>query len=131
MEIQALEREFRYNGVRLADPNPDFTLEQVRDFYANVYPEIVSADIDGPESTANKNIYTFRRAVGTKGGHTLMDMVQDLAALLPVNWLDAADTEFVKDLQEKLHANHVQEVPADDSMRVIALHRAHCEPKAA
>lgn len=68
MDIQNLTREFRYNGVVLADPNQSFTLTQVRDFFANVYPEITSADIEGPEHAGAKAIYTFRRAVGTKGG---------------------------------------------------------------
>ena len=67
MDIQTLEREFRYNGVVLPDPNQGFTLPQVRDFYANVYPEITSADIEGPQQTGAKAVYTFRRAVGTKG----------------------------------------------------------------
>jgi PRTRC genetic system protein C len=67
MDIQNLRREFRYNGVTLSDPNQAFTLLQVRDFYANVYPEITSADIEGPEQVGAKVIYTFRRAVGTKG----------------------------------------------------------------
>lgn len=67
MEITPTEREFRYNAVKLADPSPTMTLVQVRDFYANVYPEIISADIDGPDHVGGKQIYTFRRAVGTKG----------------------------------------------------------------
>ena len=67
MEIQNLIREFTYNGVALGDPSPAFSLEQVRDFYANVYPEITSADIEGPKQVGNKAVYTFRRAVGTKG----------------------------------------------------------------
>jgi PRTRC genetic system protein C len=67
METTILEREFRYNAVMLADPSPAMPLTQVRDFFANVYPEIISADIDGPELVGGKQIYTFRRAVGTKG----------------------------------------------------------------
>lgn len=67
MKTTALIREFRYNAVKLADPSPAMTLVQARDFYANVYPEIISADIDGPELVGDKQIYTFRRAVGTKG----------------------------------------------------------------
>lgn len=31
MKIEQLLREFRYNGVVLADPNQAFTLSQVRD----------------------------------------------------------------------------------------------------
>lgn len=71
MQVNALTREFRYNGVRLDDPNPAFTLPQVRDFYATVYPEIINADIEGPEAVGASNVYTFRRAVGTKGTHPL------------------------------------------------------------
>lgn len=67
MDVQTLAREFRYNGVALPDPGPQFSLEQVRDFYAAMYPEITSAAIEGPESVGAKTVYTFRRAVGTKG----------------------------------------------------------------
>ncbi|CAJ0740877.1 PRTRC system protein C [Ralstonia mannitolilytica] len=69
MEAIQLHREFRYNGVRLADPSPNFTLEQVRDFYANTYPEILNADIEGPAIEGAQQVYTFRRAVGTKGNN--------------------------------------------------------------
>lgn len=68
MKIQELIREFKYNSVKLPDPNPAFTLVQVRDFFANVYPEIISADIEGPEQIGDKQVFSFRRAVGTKGG---------------------------------------------------------------
>ncbi|HWW69675.1 MAG TPA: PRTRC system protein C [Duganella sp.] len=71
MKIQELIREFKYNSVKLPDPNPAFTLVQVRDFFANVYPEIISADIEGPEQVGDKQVYSFRRAVGTKGGAIL------------------------------------------------------------
>lgn len=67
MQTKQLKREFRYNGVRLADPMPSMTIAQVRDFYSATYPEIVNADIEGPETTGDAQVYTFRRAVGTKG----------------------------------------------------------------
>jgi PRTRC genetic system protein C len=73
MDIQTLTREFRYNGVVLPDPGQALSLTQVRDFYANVYPEITSADIEGPQQTGGKQIYTFRRAVGTKGATSPRD----------------------------------------------------------
>lgn len=72
MEVENLIREFRYNGVALPDPGPQHTLEQVRDFYATMYPEITSAAIEGPENIGAKTIYTFRRAVGTKGNDRAM-----------------------------------------------------------
>ncbi|MGT2453746.1 PRTRC system protein C [Cupriavidus basilensis] len=77
MQVQTLTREFRYNGVKLADPSPTFSLQQIRDFYANTYPEIVNAEIEGPDLQGAVQVYTFRRAVGTKGaGLTPADMRQ-------------------------------------------------------
>lgn len=74
MDIQNLTREFRYNGVVLPDPAATLSLPQVRDFYANVYPEITSADIEGPVQTGGKILYTFRRAVGTKGASNVVEL---------------------------------------------------------
>lgn len=65
---QELDRIFRYNSVDLLDPGIQYTAEQVRDFYAPTYPEILNAAIEGPEEKDGKLVYTFRRAVGTKGG---------------------------------------------------------------
>ncbi|AXL49163.1 prokaryotic Ubiquitin family protein [Paraburkholderia caffeinilytica] len=76
MKTETLAREFRYNGAKLTDPSPTFSLHQVRDFYGNTYPEIVNAEIEGPEVVGNKNIYTFRRAVGTKGGAMTLEQLR-------------------------------------------------------
>jgi PRTRC genetic system protein C len=91
MKIDKLVRGFRYNGVRLTDPNRDFSLNQVRDFYANVYPEIISADIEGPEQIGAEQIYTFRKAVGTKGGMNAaqLDRLDGIATnLIEHGWND-------------------------------------------
>jgi PRTRC genetic system protein C len=67
MKTETTTRAFNYQSVDLTDPNPDFTPEQVREFYATIYPEILSAAIEGPEPVGSKLVYTFARAVGTKG----------------------------------------------------------------
>lgn len=67
IKVESLPREFSYNGVALPDPGTGLTLEQVRDVYSASFPEIVTAAIEGPETKAGKLVYTFRRAVGTKG----------------------------------------------------------------
>lgn len=130
MKIESLTREFKYNGVKLADPNPAFTITQVRDFFATVYPEIISADIEGPEQIGAKAIYSFRRAVGTKG-HDLSAMVHNLGDLLHANWLSNPDAEFIKTLQERLHSGQVASVDADDKLRLISMHREYCEARTA
>jgi len=66
MKIEKINREFSYNGVKLADPDLGMTPEGVRDFYSAMYPEIITATIEGPEERNGKLVYTFRKAVGTK-----------------------------------------------------------------
>ena len=67
MEVNKAVRAFTYNKIPLTDPDPKLSIEEVRTFYANIYPEITTAEIEGPEQKDNKLVYTFRRAVGTKG----------------------------------------------------------------
>ena len=67
MKIETLTREFRYNGVLLPDPNPSLSVDQVRDFYATVHPDITTAALEGPEAINNKLVYRFSRAIGAKG----------------------------------------------------------------
>lgn len=83
MKTETLAREFKYNGAKLTDPSPTFSLQQVRDFYGNTYPEIVNAEIEGPEVIGNKNVFTFRRAVGTKGAtDELLSVRQKIDAVM-------------------------------------------------
>ncbi len=102
MKTTTLEREFRYNSVKLADPSPAMSLLQVRDFFANVYPEIISADIEGPELVGDKHVYSFRRAVGTKGRATvtMRQLLADLIALGNARKLSDPDLALVKRLQQ-------------------------------
>ena len=67
MNIKIAEREFSYHGVTLADPNPRFSIEEVRTFYANQFPELISAAITGPETFGDRLRYSFERAIGSKG----------------------------------------------------------------
>lgn len=67
MKVQALPREFVYNGIKLPDPNQGMSIEQVRDVYAPAYPELATAAIEGPETIGDKIVYRFARAIGAKG----------------------------------------------------------------
>ena len=49
MEVQVLEREFNYNGVKLPDPNPQMSVEEVKEMYSAQYPELLTGAIEGPE----------------------------------------------------------------------------------
>jgi PRTRC genetic system protein C len=67
MESHVLSRIFEFNGVRLPDPNPTLTPEEVRNLYAHQYPDIATAAISGPEAVGDKLRYQFTRAIGSKG----------------------------------------------------------------
>ena len=67
LKTEELLREFHYNGVRIPDPGPELTVEQVRDLLTPNYPEIATASLSGPEDTGSVLRYTFSRAIGSKG----------------------------------------------------------------
>jgi PRTRC genetic system protein C len=67
LKAEVLLREFQYNGVRIHDPGPELTVDQVRDLLTPAYPEIATASVNGPEDTGSALRYTFSRAIGTKG----------------------------------------------------------------
>lgn len=65
--VGTLQRVFLYSGYRLADPGTDKSVEEVRDYYAQNYPEILNAEIKGPVTTDAAIEYTFAKRVGAKG----------------------------------------------------------------
>jgi PRTRC genetic system protein C len=67
LKAEAMVREFHYNGIRIPDPGPDLTIDQVRDLLTPSYPEIATASVSGPEALGSVLRYTFSRAIGTKG----------------------------------------------------------------
>lgn len=67
IETKALPRSFTYNGVKLPDPDPRMTPEEVKTLYGHQYPELATAAITGPEASGEQLQYSFVRAIGTKG----------------------------------------------------------------
>lgn len=67
MKITPMRREFAFAGLKLVDPNPQLSLEDVKGIFAMQYPEIATAVISGPEPIGDTMKYTFERAIGSKG----------------------------------------------------------------
>ena len=67
MTVKPMARFFSFAGIKLADPDPRLTVEDVRGILAHAYPEIATATITGPESVGDTLKYTFERAIGAKG----------------------------------------------------------------
>ena len=67
MKSTPMRREFSFAGLKLPDPSPLMSLEDVRGALAMQYPEIATAVISGPEPVGDTMKYTFERAIGSKG----------------------------------------------------------------
>jgi len=67
MTTRKMTRSFRYAGLILPDPATDLDVESVRSLYAASYPEITMAALTGPEAVDGALVYTFTKAIGTKG----------------------------------------------------------------
>lgn len=67
IDAKVLSRSFTYNGVKLPDPDPRMTPEEVRAIYSHQHPELATAAITGPEAAGDHLQYSFVRAIGTKG----------------------------------------------------------------
>ena len=67
MTIEKSPRLFRYAGLNLPDPDERLDVESVRSLYAATYPEITTAALTGPETVDGKLVFTFTKAIGTKG----------------------------------------------------------------
>ena len=67
IDAKVLSRSFTYNGVKLPDPDPRMTPEEVKTTYGSQYPELATAAITGPGASGEQLQYSFVRAIGTKG----------------------------------------------------------------
>lgn len=70
LEVTNLNRTFSFKKdgkkLDLPDPNPDFTVSEVMQFYSNQHPELTTCTVDGPKIGGDAAIYEFKTTVGTK-----------------------------------------------------------------
>ena len=67
LTVTKMIRVFQFNGIRLPDPNPEMSVDNVKALYSAQYPELTTAVVNGPEAVGDKLRYTFDRAIGSKG----------------------------------------------------------------
>ena len=53
--------------IKLADPEQSFSPQAVQNFYANTYPILTTATIEGPCIEDDTILYKFKSTIGTKG----------------------------------------------------------------
>lgn len=79
IDVHPIQRRFLYNGITLPDV-PGLDPRAVRDLYGAQYPELLSAEIDAGPVQAGVQEFTFRKAVGTKGGGRVAAFAREVAA---------------------------------------------------
>lgn len=69
--VTSLNRQFIFknNGteIKLSDPDPSRTPDQVMSLLSNQYPSLTTATVHGPTFQNDKAVYEFKTTVGTKG----------------------------------------------------------------
>lgn len=53
--------------IKLPDPSASMEPVKVMRFYSGQYPELTTAQIDGPVMDGDKAVYTFKTIIGEKG----------------------------------------------------------------
>jgi PRTRC system protein C len=66
-EVTVMKRVFEFSGMVLEDPGTDKSPEEVKDLYSAHYPELVNADIKGPERNGGVEKWTFKARLAPKG----------------------------------------------------------------
>jgi PRTRC genetic system protein C len=66
IKIGSLPRNFYLNGHRIADPNPNLSIEEVRAFHTGTYPELNNSTFT-EETTSTEHKVVFSSSVGHKG----------------------------------------------------------------
>lgn len=69
--INGMQRSFTFKKgnetITLSDINASDSPEAVMSYYSNIYPELTTATIHGPEIRDDKAVYDFKTTIGTKG----------------------------------------------------------------
>jgi PRTRC genetic system protein C len=99
MAIEQLTRVFKYGSLNLEDPGREMSAQEVKDFYADVYPELTQAGIEGPDYKDLQEVYEFKKAVGTKGWTVLEASELELEGEDP-------DADMMKDLGKAFITNN-------------------------
>lgn len=71
LQTSHLKREFKFKKdgtqVTLPDPNPEMSVQEVLEFYSGQYPELTTANMEGPKIEGKAAVYQVKTTVGTKG----------------------------------------------------------------
>jgi PRTRC genetic system protein C len=65
--IENVERKFVYSSMELDDIDASLSVDEIKNYYSNIYPELSTAYAKGPTYKDGKEVYEFMINIGTKG----------------------------------------------------------------
>jgi PRTRC genetic system protein C len=66
LTVTKMTRVFQFQRIRLPDPNPEMSVEEVKALDAAQYPELATAVVNGPEAAGDRMRHTFERPIVRK-----------------------------------------------------------------
>lgn len=72
-QVKGAKRKFiivkdgKNKSIELKDPHANMSLQEVVNHYSGQYPELTTANIDGPTMEDDLAVYKFTTVLGTKG----------------------------------------------------------------
>ena len=71
LNVTTAKRQFIFkkdgDDIKLEDPNPELSIEEVKKLYSGKHPELTNATISGPMMQDDSAVYNFSTSVGKKG----------------------------------------------------------------
>jgi PRTRC genetic system protein C len=64
---RVFEFQFKGEDLKVEDPNPSFSPDEVVSFLSNTYPTLTNSTITGPEIKEGKAVYNIKSVFGEKG----------------------------------------------------------------
>jgi len=61
------KRIFKYSGQTYQDPGPEYTIEEIKQHLASIYPEVAAAEVQQKTMDDGTLEITFVKRAGTKG----------------------------------------------------------------
>lgn len=80
-----MARKFIYDGNPLDDPDPSMSVEDVRQFFANVFPELFNAS-HTEKKDGEDTVITFAKRLGVKGAEEIHECQVCGHVGLDVHW---------------------------------------------
>lgn len=70
-QVKSAKRQFIFEkdgkDIKLPDPHKNMSVQEVINHYSSTHPELITANVQGPNMEGDTAVYRFTTVLGTKG----------------------------------------------------------------